>query len=136
MDKILLFITLIGVMALPAVGQKEKIIGFDSDGEFHTSSRIRFGDQTLKAGMYRISQIGINSEHFIVIREVRMNRYGKGMQPVVSTKELARLKCSELAVHGQNRKSRIRVLTNESGERTAVEIWFRGENVKHILPVR
>lgn len=136
MNRILVFIALIGVFAFPVFGQKEKSLAVDSDGEFHTGSQIRFGDQTLKPGMYRISQIAINSEHFIVIREVRMNQYGKGMGPLVPGAEAARLKCAELTVNGQNRKSEILVRLSAAGERTAAEVRFRGENVKHILPLR
>lgn len=134
MKNILLSIAIIVLLSFTSWGQTDKTFGIDGDGEFHTGSQIRFGDELLDAGMYRISQIVINSQHFLVIRQVKMNRYGKSMGPVVPGKLVAKVKCTELTVESQNRKSGILIRRNSMGDRVAVEVWFRGESVKHILP--
>lgn len=131
--KLTILASLIGLFALPAFAQNQETISVDGDGEFHTR-HIVFGGRTLKAGMYRISQIAVNSEHFIVIRKVGMNRYGKGMGPLRPSNEVARIKCVEEKVFERNRKSKILLRGNLTGDRVAIAVWFRGENVKHVLP--
>jgi hypothetical protein len=83
--------------------------------------------------MYRIYQVSINGEHFIIIRKVAMKGY-KSMAPLKVGDEVARSKCVEEAVDNEIRKTKILVRRNAANERVAMEVWFRGERVKHIVP--
>ncbi len=129
-----IIIAIAGFFTLPAFPQNEKTIGIDSDGEFHAGSRITIGGKTLKKGMYRMSQIFVNGGHFIVIRKVAMNRYGKGMGPSTLGEEVGRLKCVEVPIDKPNRNSKILMRRNALDDFVVIEVWFRGERVKHVLP--
>lgn len=132
--KFVVFIAIVGLFILPAFAQNEKTIGVDSDGEFHFDSPTRFGGKTIKKGMYGIYQVFINGEHFTIIRKVAMSRYGKSMAPLTPGDEVARSKCTEGSVEKEIRKTKILVRRNAANERIAVEVWFRGEKAKYILP--
>lgn len=131
--KFAVLIAIVGLFTIPSSAQKEKIIGVDRDGEFHFDSPTRFGGKTIKKGMYRIYQVSINGEHFIIIRKVAMKGY-KSMAPLKVGDEVARSKCVEEAVDNEIRKTKILVRRNAANERVAMEVWFRGERVKHIVP--
>ena len=131
--KFIFIVAVLGLFILPVFSQSEKTIGVDSDGEFHFDSPTRFGGKTIGKGMYRIYQVSINGEHFIIIRKVAMKGY-KSMAPLKVGDEVARSKCVEEAVDNEIRKTKILVRQNAANERGAMEVWFRGERVKHILP--
>ncbi|MBP9109227.1 MAG: DUF2911 domain-containing protein [Pyrinomonadaceae bacterium] len=130
--KFAVLIAIVGLFTIPSSAQKEKIIGVDRDGEFHFDSPTRFGGKTIKKGMYRIYQVSINGEHFIIIRKVAMNRYGKSMSLKLG-EEVARSRCTEGSADNAIRKTKILVRQNEAKERIAMEVWFRGESIRHIL---
>jgi len=130
--KFAVLIAIVGLFTIPSSAQKEKIIGVDRDGEFHFDSPTRFGGKTIKKGMYRIYQVSINGEHFIIIRKVAMNRYGKSMLLKLG-EEVARSRCTEGSADNAIRKTKILVRQNEAKERIAMEVWFRGESIRHIL---
>ncbi len=132
--KFVIFIAVVGLFVLPVIAQNEKTIDVDRDGEFHFDSPTRFGGKTIEKGMYRIYQVFINGEHFIIIRKVAMNGY-KVMAPLTPGDEVARSKCTEGSVDTEFRKTKILVRRNAAKERIAMEVWFRGERVKHILPI-
>lgn len=132
--KLSFLVTMVGLVTIPAVAQKDKTIGVDSHGEFHFDSKTKVGGKMIKTGMYRISQEFVNGEHFIVIREVPMVRSGKGMGVQKPGDEVARVKCTIKSVEDQNKKSKILIHRNAANERIALEVWFRGEKAKHILP--
>jgi len=132
--QIALFIIFIGFLAFPAIAQKEKLIGFDKDGDFHIDSATRIGDRTVTKGMYQIYRVDINAEPFIVIRKVAMTNYGKTMGSLQRGNEVVRLKCAVQPVEEQNKKSQILVRKTAENERIALEVWFRREKVKYILP--
>lgn len=132
--KLVVLVAMVGLFTIPAVAQKDKTIGVDSHGEFHFDSRTTVGGKTIKSGMYRISQVFVNNEHFIVIRKVPMVSSGKGMGVQKPGDEVARVKCTIRPVEDQNKKSKILVRRNAANERIALEVWFRGEKAKHILP--
>lgn len=132
--KLALLIAMSMLFIIPAVAQNEKTIGVDSHGEFHFDSKTKVGGKTIKSGMYRISQVFVNNEHFIVIRKVPMISSGKGMGVQKPADEVARVKCTIWPVEDQNKKSKILVRRNAANERIALEVWFRGEKAKHILP--
>lgn len=134
--RFMVLIALVGLFISPAFAQNEKTIGVDRDGEFHFDSPTRFGGKTIKKGMYRIYQVSINGEHFIIIRNVAMSRYGKSMAPLTPGDEVARSKCTEEPVDIEFGKTKILVRRNAANERIASEVWFRDEKVKHILPTR
>ena len=123
------------LFTIPAFAQNEKKIGVDKDGEFHFDSKTKVGGKTIKTGMYRISQVFVNGEHFIVIRNVSMIHYGKGMGTMNLGDEVARVKCMISSVEDQNKKSKILVRRNAANERIAMEVWFRGEKARHIFPI-
>ena len=131
--KFAIFIAMVGVFIIPTAAQNEKTIGVDKDGEFHFDSPTKFGGKTIKKGMYRIYQVSINGEHFIIIRNVAMSRYGKSMAPLTPGDEVARSKCTEESVDIEFRKTKILVRRNGAKERIVAEVWFRGEKTKHIL---
>lgn len=133
--KYAILIAMLGLFAIPAVAQKEKTIGVDRDGEFHFDSPTRFGGKTIEKGMYRIYQVFINGEHFIIIRKVAMKGY-KAMAPLMLGDEVARSKCTEGPVGKEIRKTKILMRRNVTDESIAVEVWFRGERLKHILPTQ
>ena len=131
--KFVMFIALAGSFAIPVVAQKEKTIGVDRDGEFHFDSPTRFGGKTIEKGMYRIYQVFINGEHFIIIRKVAMKGY-KAMAPLMLGDEVARSKCTEGSIDKEIRKTKI-LVQRDANASIAVEVWFRGERLKHILPI-
>ncbi|MBK9214693.1 MAG: hypothetical protein IPM59_03715 [Chloracidobacterium sp.] len=132
--KFVIFIAVIGLFVFPVIAQNEKTIGVDRDGEFHFDSKTKVGGKMISSGMYRISQVFVNGEHFIVIRKVPMVSSGKGMGVQKPGDEVARVKCTIWQVEDQNKKSKILVRRNAANERIALEVWFRGEKAKHILP--
>lgn len=133
--KFAILIAIVGLFAISASAQKEKLIGVDKDGEFHFYSVTKVGDKTLETGMYRIAQVYVNGVHFITIRKVAMNRFAKGMGSLELGDEVARVKCTIASVEDQNKKSKILVRRNTANESIALEVWFRGEKTKHVLPV-
>lgn len=132
--KFVIFIAVVALFVLPLIAQNEKTIGVDRDGEFHFDSPTRFGGKTIEKGMYRMYQVFINGEHFIIIRRVAMNRSGKSMAPLTLGDEVARSKCTERLADKEFSKTKILVRRNAANERIALEVWFRGEKAKHILP--
>lgn len=130
------FAIFIGFLASPAIAQKEKLIGVDKDGDFHIDSATRIGDRTVTKGMYQIYRVDINAEPFIVIRKVAMTNYGKTMGSLERGEEVVRLKCTIQPVAGENKKSKILVRKTAENERIALEVWFRREKLKYILPTR
>ena len=131
--KLAIFIALVGLFTLPAFAQKVRRIDVGKSGRFHIDSPVKIGDKILKAGMYRIQRLLSGNEHFIVIREVEMNRNGRSMGSLKLGDEIARSKYEAQSVGKHNRNAKILVLRNTAGERVAVEVWFRGENVRYIL---
>lgn len=131
------FAILIAVGALftiPGFAQKEKTIGVDKDGEFHVSSPIKVGDRVVKKGMYQIYRVDINTEPFIVIRKVAMSYFGKTMGSMKRGDEVVRLKCTIQRVDEEYKKSKILLIQTIENERVALQVWFRHEKSKCILP--
>ena len=134
--EVALFAVFIGFLAFPSIAQKEKLIGVDKDGDFHVDSPTKVGERTVTKGMYQIYRVDINAEPFIVIRKVAMTNYGKTMGSMQRGNEVVRLKCTIQPVAGENKKSKILVRKTAENERIALEVWFRREKVKYILPTR
>lgn len=131
--KFVIFIAVFALFVPPVIAQNEKTIGVDGDGEFHFDSPTRFGGKIIEKGMYRIYQVSINGEHFIIIRKVAMHGF-KTMAPLTLGDEVARSKCTEGSIDKEVKKTKILVRRNAEKERIAIEVWFRGERIRHILP--
>lgn len=129
-----LFVLLTGIFSLSVFAQNEKLIDVGKTGKFHIDSDIRVGDKLLKPGMYRVEHQTVNNEQFIVFREIEMNRFGKTMGSEKPIGEVARFKCTVETVEKVNKNAKILVRRNAANEREFVEVWFRGEKVKHVLP--
>lgn len=132
--RFVIFIALGTLFTIPGLAQKEKLIGVDKDGEFHVSSPIRVGDRIVEKGMYQIYRVDINTTPFIVIRKVAMTYFGKTMGSMKRGDEVVRLKCTIQRVDEQNKKSKILLNQNIANDRIAVQVWFRHESSKCILP--
>lgn len=129
-----IFIAATGLSTLPVIAQKEKTIGVDKEGEFHVSSPIRVGDRIVEKGMYQMYRVDINTEPFIVIRKVAMTYYGKTMGSMKRGDEVVRLKCTIQRVDEEYKKSEILLIQTIENERVALQVWFRHEKSKCILP--
>ena len=141
MNKILflrfvIFIALGTLFTIPGLAQKEKLIGVDKDGEFHVSSPIRFGDRIVEKGMYQIYRVDINTTPFIVIRKVAMTYFGKTMGSMKRGDEVVRVKCTLQRVAEEYKKSKILLIQTTENDRQALQVWFRHEKSKCILPIR
>ncbi|MGE3467250.1 MAG: hypothetical protein AB7J13_09980 [Pyrinomonadaceae bacterium] len=134
--KFAIFIAVGTLFTNSALAQKEKTIGVDKEGEFHVSSPIRIGDQMVKKGMYQMYRVDINTEPFIVIRRVAMTYYGKTMGSMKRGDEVVRLKCTIQRVDEENKKSKILLIQTIPNEHVALQVWFRHEKSKCILPIR
>ncbi|HRH44269.1 MAG TPA: hypothetical protein PKY82_21730 [Pyrinomonadaceae bacterium] len=131
---IALFILVTGVFSLSAFAQDEKLIGIGKTGKFHLDSPLRVGDKLLKPGMYQVQHQTENNEHFIILREIEMNRFGHPMSNEKLVGEVARFKCTIEPVEKENKNAKILVRRNAGNEREFVEVWFKGEKIKHVLP--
>lgn len=129
-----LFVLLTSVFSISAFAQKEKRIDVGKTGQFHLESSIRVGDILLESGMYQAKYITEGGDCFVVFREVEMNKYGRSMGSLKVGDEAARIKCAVESVAGKNKNAKILVRRNSANQREAVEIWFRNEKVKYILP--
>jgi len=129
-------IAVVILFSIPGFAQKEKTIGIDKEGEFHVSSPIRIGDRIVEKGMYQIYRVDINTTPFIVIRKVAMTYFGKTMGSMKRGDEVVRLKCTIQRVDEQNKKSNILFLQALAEERVALQVWFRHEKSRCILPIR
>ena len=134
--KFVIFIAVGTLFTIPGLAQKEKTIGVDKEGEFHVSSPIKVGDQMVKKGMYQMYRVDINTEPFIVIRRVAMTYYGKTMGSMKRGDEVVRLKCTIQRVDEENKKSKILLIQTIPNEHVALQVWFRHEKSKCILPIR
>jgi hypothetical protein len=122
------------IAALPAFAQKLKTIDVGKTGNFHIESALRVGGVLLPPGMYQAKPLTINGKEFVIFREVEMSRYGRSMGSLKLSDEIVRLECAVESVDGENKNSKIAVRRNAANERQAVEIWFRNEKLKYILP--
>ena len=114
--------------------QKEKRIDVGKTGQFHLDSSLRVGGVLLESGMYQAKYITEGGDSFVVFREVEMNKYGRSMGSLKVGDVAAKIKCAVESVDGQNKNAKILVRRNSANQREAVEIWFRNEKVKYILP--
>lgn len=130
------FIAVVILFSIPGFAQKEKTIGVDKEGEFHVSSPIRIGDRIVEKGMYQIYRVDINTTPSIVIRKVAMTYFGKTMGSMKRGDEVVRLKCTIQRVAEENEKSKILLIQPVANERLAIQVWFRREKTKCILPDR
>jgi hypothetical protein len=63
-----------------------------------------------------------------------MTSFGKTMGSMKRGDEVVRLKCTIQRVNEQNKKSKILLNQNIANDRIAVQVWFRHERSKCILP--
>lgn len=127
-----LFILVTGVFSLSAFAQNEKLISVGKKGKFHIDSPLRVGDKLLKPGMYQVQHQEENNEHFIIFRKVEMGyRENMGNQKIGG--EVIRVKCLVELVNAQNKNAKILARQNAANEREFIEVWFKGEKIKHIL---
>lgn len=89
-----LFVLLTGIFSLSVFAQNEKLIDVGKTGKFHIDSDIQVGDKLLKPGMYQVRHQIENNEHFIIFRNLEMNRFGKTMGSEKPIGEVARFKCT------------------------------------------
>lgn len=129
-----LFLLLTGVFTLSAFAQNEKLISVGKTGKFHIDSPLRVGDKLLKPGMYQVQHQTENNEHFIIFKEIEMNKFGHPMSNEKLLGEVTRFKCTIEIVEKENKNAKILARRNAANEREFVEVWFKGEKVKHILP--
>lgn len=122
------------IAALPAFAQKLKTIDVGKTGNFHIESALKVGGVLLPSGMYQVRHQMLNGGHFLVFRPVEMNKFGRSMGSLKLGDEIVRLECAVESVEGENKNSKIAVRRNAANERKAVEIWFRNEKLKYILP--
>lgn len=134
--RFVIFIALGTLFTIPGLAQKEKLIGVDKDGEFHVSSPIRVGDRIVEKGMYQIYRVDINTTPFIVIRKVAMTYFGKTMGSMKRGDEVVRVKCTLQRVAEEYKKSKILLIQTTENDRQALQVWFRHEKSKCILPIR
>ncbi len=134
--RLAIFIIVGSVFTIPGLAQKEKLIGVDKDGEFHVSSPIRVGDRIVEKGMYQIYRVDINTTPFIVIRKVAMTYFGKTMGSMKRGDEVVRVKCTLQRVAEEYKKSKILLIQTTENDRQALQVWFRHEKSKCILPIR
>jgi hypothetical protein len=127
-----LFVALVGLSTLTGFAQKTIDIG--KTGYFHLGSSLKVGNTLLKSGMYRVKHRKESSDHFIIFRKVAMNRYGRSMGNLKLDDGEVKIRGTVESVGKQNRHAKIVVGRNSVNKRKAVEIWFRNETVKYILP--
>ncbi len=132
--KLSFLIALATMSTVPGIAQKEKLIGVYKDGEFHVSSPITVGDRIVPKGMYQMYRVDINTDPFIVIRKVAMSYFGKTMGSMKRGDEVVRLKCTIQRVDEEYKKSKILLIQTMENERVALQVWFRHEKSKCILP--
>jgi len=122
-------------LTIPGFAQKVETISVDKEGDFHVSSPIRFGDRIVEKGMYQIYRVDINTTPFIVIRKVAMTYFGKTMGSMKRGDEVVRVKCTLQRVAEEYKKSKILLIQTTENDRQALQVWFRHEKSKCILPI-
>lgn len=118
------------LVSMTVLGQKEKLIKIDGEGDFHLGTRTIIGDHILEKGMYRVTITHVNQRHLVTLYNVPMNKFGKGMWPG-ARKELFRVEVRSepgIAV----RKTTLKVLKREKFQ-LALEITFKDHPTRYIL---
>lgn len=129
LTKSLMLVLLLGGVSLPLLAQKSEMVPIGKQGSISFDSDVRVGEAMLKKGEYFIQHVAEGADHvFVFKRAIRRSGYD-----VAPGKEVARVRCKveplvEIAQHDG-----LRYGTNAAGEKTVVEIYIKGENVKHVF---
>ena len=130
--KAMLTIVILLLGANIVLGQRQKLIKIDSEGDFHLGTRTMVGDHMLEKGMYRVTISHINSRNMIAFYKVPMNGFGKGMWPG-ARRELFRIEVVSEPGIATNRTI-LRVLKKESVQ-FGIDLTFKGDPARYVLPV-
>jgi hypothetical protein len=128
----LLSIALLLSLNALALAQENNTLTVGKKGMVTFSSSVKAGDTMLKPGMYHVQHVVEGSHHVFVFKAVSMPAGYKEYQ-MVENAETVRLNCKIEPVVKKTRATKIKLSTNDAGEKVIEEIQVAGENLKHIL---
>lgn len=124
---------LLTVLVVSAVSQQAKRIDVGKTGKFHIDSPLLIGGTLLKSGMYKLEHVSAGGKCLIVVRTVKMNRYGRSMGSQKIGEEIARVNCVVEPTDLPNKDAKILARTIPARKREAVQVWLRYEKARYVL---
>ena len=126
-----LLVAVVLLLTTAVLGQREKLIKIDGDGDFHLGTKTVVADHILDTGMYRVTLSHVNGRDLVTFYEVPMKRFGKGMWPG------ARRELFRIGVRAQPgtavKKTTLKVL-KKGKVQLALELNFKGNAARYVLP--
>ena len=124
---------LLTVLVVSAAAQQTKRIDVGKTGKFHIDSPLLIGGTRLRSGMYKLEHVSADGKCLIVVRTVKMNRYGRSMSSQKIGEEVARVQCTVETTELPNKDAKILARTGAPREREAVQVWLRYEKARYVL---
>jgi hypothetical protein len=127
---IALFIALSG--ALPGFAQEAKTIKAAKSGKFQIGKPIRLGNKWLKPGRYQVQHFIEGTDNTIVFKEVKLGFRNNFGEQILGA-EVARVTSKTISTDKRIAHTKFVAGKDRAGERIIIEIWIKGETVKHLL---